>query len=318
MRWRPIGAAVAIAVILAAGAGWWLWRQKRDREVLFDRLPGENVLLLYLDMDRLRHASALLPALRARVDPDPDYAAFVRQTGFDYERDLDRAAVCYLPDRVYVVARGRFDPARLRQYALAQGGSCAGEGLEKPCSMPASRLNRKISLVLISPKILALATAPEPDAVRQLGATPTPNALPLAQAAARSTDPAALLWATATPPALAGVLNGTTDMSPNLALFPRALAGADRVYLFVTDRTPSLEVSLQAVCRSENQAQELRRLLQGLNDFIGGMLRGPRSGEPAHAWGKVLATAAIRQEQSAVRATWMIDPQMLGASSTSP
>ncbi|HYM10837.1 MAG TPA: hypothetical protein VEU62_08890 [Bryobacterales bacterium] len=303
--------AAALAVLLAGVAGWWLWRQKQDRMILFNRLPGENVLLFYLDADRLRHAAALAPLVRQRVEPDPDYKSFVQQTGFDYQRDLDAAAVCYLTDRVYVLARGRFDAARLRQYALAQGGSCEGNGLDRPCRMPASQPGRTISFLLISPAVLALATAPEPDAVRQLQTTPQPNAEPLAHAAAAAGDPPPLLWATATPAGLDRALSDSTFLSPNLALFSRTLAGAQRAYLLVADQSPNLQISLRAVCASEAQAGEMRRLLQGLNDLVGGIMHAPRPGKEASVWQRVLASAAISQEKNTVRASWTLDQTVL-------
>ena len=299
-----------LAVVLAAGTAWVLWRQKRDQVILFDRLPGENLALLHLDVGRLRQAAALAPLLRARVDPDPDYSAFVKQTGFDYQRDLDAAAICYLPDRVYLLARGRFDPPRLRQYALAQGGRCAGTRLDQPCSMPASQPGRAISFLLLSPRVLALATAPEADAVKQLETAPVPSAESLAKAAT-AIDPAALLWATATPASLDQAVSGTADLSPNLALFSRSLAGAQRAFLVLKDQAPNLGLSLKVICTSEAQAADMRRLWQGLNDFIGGLMRGSRRRGSLSAWDKVFASAVIQQEQNTVRATWTLDPAAL-------
>ena len=315
MRRLFLGAILAGAIAIAAGAGWWLWRQKQNERFLFRRLPGENSLLLYLDMNKLRRSEALLPLVRSQVDPDPDYAAFVRQTGFDYQRDLDEAAVCYLADRVYVLARGRFDEPRLSEYAAAQGGSCAGGGVSgktRVCWMPASRPDRKISFFILSPGVLALATAPEPDAVLQLEVLPVPSAEPLAQAAAARSKGMALLWATAAPPALDRLLSETGGgVSPNLLLLSRALAAAQRAYLLLMDRSPNLELSLQAVCASEAQAGELRRLLQGLNDLIGGLLRGPASKGPPSDWGRLLASAVIAQNQNTVTATWTLDQSIL-------
>lgn len=313
-----------LIALLAAGAGWWLWRQKQDQGLLFDRLPGENVLLVYLDVDRLRHADSLAPLLRQRVDPDPDYKSFVRQTGFDYQRDLDGAAVCYLTDRVYVLARGRFDAARLRRYALAQGGSCegvsGGAGLDRPCRMPASQPGRTISFLLLSPRVLALATAPEPDAVRQLETAPEPSAAPLAKAAVVAGDSPPLLWATATPAGLDRALQDSPSLSPNLALFSRALAGAQRAYLLIADQSPNLQISLRAVCASEVQAGEIRRLLQGLNDLVAGVMRAPRLGNQSNIWQRVLASAAISQDKNTVRASWTLDQivlQSFGSASAS-
>lgn len=52
-------------------------------------LPGADAFL-YLDLDKARKANAghELPA----VSHDPDYERFIRETGFQFERDLDEAA----------------------------------------------------------------------------------------------------------------------------------------------------------------------------------------------------------------------------------
>ena len=308
---RRYAAFLGILVALAgATVIWRAWRPKQDSSLLFQRFPADNVLLAYLDLEQLRRASALAPLLRARVEPDPDYAAFVKKTGFDYQRDLDAAAVCYLPDRVYVLARGRFDQARLRQYALDQGGNCPGQGLERPCWMPASLPGRKISFSVLSGGLLALATAPEPDAVLQLESTPPPGAEPLAQAAAEN-DPPALLWLTATPASLDRVLGQSPFFTPNLALFSKTLASSQRAYLYLTDRSGNLELSLRALCGSETQAGELRRLLQGLNDLISGVIRGARGRNPPAEWERVLASAVIEQKGDAVKAAWTLDKAVL-------
>lgn len=291
------GGAAALALTVA---GWWFWRE-REPLALFRRLPAENLLLLHLDVDALRRAPGLAPLAASGIAPDPDYVAFVRQTGFDYQRDLDQAAVCYLPDRVYVLARGRFQPDRLRQYALAQGGSCAGGKLEQPCQMPASRPDRRISFLLLSPRVLALATAPESDAVRQLQSEPAVHAVPLARAVV-ARNPGALLWVTAAPAALGPALPS------NLSLLGPVLAKAQRAHLFVNDQSGSLRVVLEADCASEPQAGETRRLLQGVHDLIGGLLRGQ---QPPNEWQRVLSSARIDQQGNTVRAAWILDPEVL-------
>ncbi len=306
-----VGAAVA--AVLSAGVAWWVWRQKQEATSLFRRLPSENAVLLHVDVARLRRVSALEPLLKARVDPDPDYAAFVNQTGFDYQKDLDEAAVAWLPGRVYIVARGRFDSARLRQYALAQGGSCAGQRLERPCQMLASLPNRRISFLLLSSSVLGIATAPESDAALQLKREVEPNAEPLARAAAAE-SPAALLWITAAPVALGETLLA----SPNVLTILKTLAEAQRVYAFVAEQTPALQLSLKAVYSSESQAAESRRLLQGMNDLIGGLMRGPKPSEAASVWQRVLKSASITQDQNTVRAVWTLDQAALQSLAGTP
>ena len=292
--------------VLSAGVGWRLWRDRHDRDLLFTHLPAEHLALVYVDVDRLRQASSLAPVVRSRVEPDPDYAAFVKQTGFDYQRDLDAAAACYLADRIYLVARGRFDAVKLRNFAIGQGGSCAAADLGEPCSMPASQPGRRLSFLLAASNLLVLANAPEADAARQVAVEMRPSAEPLAKEV-ESSEPGALLWATATPASLEQAMNGTAGNSPNIGLASRAFSGAQRVYLLLADQSPNLQITLKAVCSSDAQAAEMRRLLQGLNDMVASLAGGFRGRSDANPWAKVLAGGAIRQERATVRATWMVD-----------
>jgi hypothetical protein len=311
LQGRKSWLAAALLVVLVAGAGgWWLGTRRSGPARLLARLPGENLLLLYADFAQARQTRALEPLIRSQVATGPDYAAFVRETGFDYQRDLDAAAVAYLPDRVYVVAQGRFDPTRLRQYAVAQGGGCTGPALDRPCWMPAFLPGRKISFLLLDPSLLALATAPEQDAVLGLAVLPPPTAESLGQAVAALNPRRALVWLTASPAGLDQVFRQAS--SPNLALFAQPLATAQRVYLFVNDRSPNLEISLQAVCASEAQAAEMRQLLQGLHNFMGGLLRGGRgTSKPPAEWERVLASAVIEQKAGTVHASWTLDSTVL-------
>ena len=302
MQPRRAALAFGLALLLTLpGLLWWLWRS-RVRDGLFQHLPGENVLLLHLDVAALRRTAALAPLVQSQVAPDPDYAAFVRETRFDYQRDLDQAAVCWLPDRVYILARGRFDLERLRAYALAQGGACADRLLERPCHLPASQPGRRISFWMLSSGLLALATAPEPDAVLQLQNEPTVNATPLARSAqAMNSEPGPpLLWLTTAPSTVGRVLPGVG------ALFAGSLANAQRVYLFLNPLEKGVQVALHATCASDSQAAETKRLLQGISDLLGGLARrGPVE------WSRVLNSADIRLQGSTVRATWLLDSETL-------
>ena len=304
-RRRLLLAALAVAAVLpVAWLGWRVW-QKRDPLALFRWLPGENVLLLHLDVEALRRAAALTSLLESQVPPDPDYAAFVRDTGFDYQRDLDQAVVCYLPDRVFVLARGRFHPERLRAYALAQGGACAGNRLGLPCHIAASRPGQRVSFVLLADDLLALATAPEPDAVLQLAREPALSAEPLAQAARLLSPGAPLLWLTSAPSTLGQAL--PEAFSP----LGRALAPAQRAYLFLSDRAGSIQVLLHAACASPSQAEETRRLLRGLHDLFLALVQGARGSRAPTDWERILASAVVTQQGATAQITWTVDQETL-------
>jgi len=55
---------------------------------------------------------------------DAEYSQFLRDTGFDYERDLDRVAVSIIKagkdSKLFAVAEGRFDRSKVEPYAAAQ------------------------------------------------------------------------------------------------------------------------------------------------------------------------------------------------------
>src|SRR6267154_2409294 len=56
---------------------------------------------------------------------DAEYAQFLRDTGFDYERDLDRVAVSFIKaekdSKMFAVVEGRFDRNKVEAYAARSG-----------------------------------------------------------------------------------------------------------------------------------------------------------------------------------------------------
>src|SRR5579864_4237287 len=86
---------------------------------LVRQLPAGASAIAFADVAQIR-ASAFakeLAELAPSSEQDPEYAAFVRATGFDYSRDLDRAAMALwprnAPTSVVVIVEGRFDQRRI-------------------------------------------------------------------------------------------------------------------------------------------------------------------------------------------------------------
>jgi hypothetical protein len=124
-RILTIGAA---ALLLAGIWGVYAWRsQNRDpREKLLSLLPEDAGAVVYVDLVALRQSPFLAELYRWAPQPaeDPEYAQFVGDTGFHYERDLDRVAIALAagtPRRFFVVADGRFDTKKISAYALRSG-----------------------------------------------------------------------------------------------------------------------------------------------------------------------------------------------------
>src|SRR6202035_1848538 len=99
--------------------------------------------------------------------------AFVQQTAFDYNEDLDAALIAFAPEGKFMLVRGRFEWKSLRAYALAQDGHCNNAF----CRMPGSAPERHISFFPMQGNLMALAvSSDESAAMRMSEAGPGPDA----------------------------------------------------------------------------------------------------------------------------------------------
>lgn len=105
---------------------------------ILSQLPPGAPAVAYIDVAALRKLkdSPLAAVLGlSNTDPhaDQEYKQFVRDTGFDYSRDLDRAAIAFWPANlpapsstasqspVVAIGDGRFDQQKIKAYALRSG-----------------------------------------------------------------------------------------------------------------------------------------------------------------------------------------------------
>ena len=106
---------------------------------LLSELPADAPAVAYINAGALRGLqNSPLAGILGLTSPGPEtdreYAEFVRQTGFDYTRDLDKAAIAFWPhsfavepgngigeNRVLAIADGRFDQQKIKAYALRTG-----------------------------------------------------------------------------------------------------------------------------------------------------------------------------------------------------
>lgn len=137
---------------------------------ILSELPSDAPVVAYIDAASLRSLqNSPLAAALGLASPGPqadrDYANFVRDTGFDYTRDLDHAAIAFWPaslgtpanvlgeDRVAAIADGRFDQQKIKSYALRTGKEIS-RGSQSVCEVPG---NPPVSLEFLAPTRIALA-----------------------------------------------------------------------------------------------------------------------------------------------------------------
>src|SRR5438552_18466410 len=95
---------IVLLVICVGGASWWYVRARAAAAVAFTSevlplLPSNISMLSYIDMAALRDEPLVqrIASMATPSDPGPEYAEFVKETGFDYKRDLDRVVLISLP-----------------------------------------------------------------------------------------------------------------------------------------------------------------------------------------------------------------------------
>jgi hypothetical protein len=116
----------AIAVLLIAGLLLTLYfsagPDRSARQHLLQIVPSDATAVIFVDLDELR-ASPFLAKLYAwapQPKPDSEYAQFVHDSGFSYERDLQRVVVAILnhgsTTDLFAIADGKFDRKKIEAF----------------------------------------------------------------------------------------------------------------------------------------------------------------------------------------------------------
>ena len=134
--------AIAGAVIIYAGIRRSEVADASAAPELLAEVPAGASTLVYADLAAIRASTFYQqrPDRGPIAIPDRDYADFVQSTGFDFEKDLDSVVVASWPadlstdqnkqdqKKTIVVADGRFDRKKIRDYALRKGKLDRQEG----------------------------------------------------------------------------------------------------------------------------------------------------------------------------------------------
>jgi len=138
-------------------------------------LPGDAPVIAYIDVAALRRLqgsplASMLGLAGQNPSEDRDYENFVRDTGFDYTRDLDQVAVAFWPspspkgrpeaadNRALAIADGRFDENKIKAYALGSG-TAVTVGDRSLYTVPG---RPAVALEFLAPMRLALASGSDP------------------------------------------------------------------------------------------------------------------------------------------------------------
>src|SRR5712692_1148861 len=229
---------------------------------LVSLVPPDAPYLLYADLVALR-ASPFLRQLEALAPPksaDRDYAEFVRATGFDYSRDLDRVLVVgrvgSAQPHTFAFAEGRFDRGKIESYALHTGKVERQNGVEVYL-VPAGSPAKTVALAFLDNNRMALADGPtlEPVLARAAGG---PDAA-LRERISRVAGAALFAVGRSAPlPENFSIGGMRSEQFANLARSLRWLTLAAR------PESDRMRVFLEGECDTDENARQLAGMLDGL------------------------------------------------------
>ena len=282
---------VAICGGLITGVAWLKLRSVSTIEALVAHLPPDEGVILAVDLASLRQ-SGLLSALEASsVTEEPEYKAFVVETGFDYQQDVDLALAWFREETTCVLLRGRFDWARLKAYVTTQGGTCRNAF----CRVEGSTPKRKISFFPLRRNVMALAVGPNAWA-----ATLLTEARPERRGMSVPDQPVWLLVP-------ASVLRDAESLPAGMRLFAKAMGGADKVLLSLAASGGRLEVRLDAACRSTEDAATLYFQLEGVTRLLKEMIARENKAPNPRDLSGVLAAGSFRHVDRRVLGRWPVE-----------
>ena len=162
---------ILLAALLVSGAtvlfSYWKWgtRSGSAREEALALLPTDASVVFFADLNELRKAPFIgqLYDWAPKPQADEDYSQFVKETGFDYERDLDRVAVAVekhgMDSNLFAILDGKFDRQKIPAYALKDGSAIKSGGRDI-YSVTVAGTVKKISFAFLKNDRIALTNDP--------------------------------------------------------------------------------------------------------------------------------------------------------------
>jgi len=150
-----LATAVGLAILSLIAYFAWFHQAIPERDAVLSWMPGDARAVLFIDLAELRRAPFFADLLTwvPKPDADQEYRQFVRDTGFDYERDLDRLAVAFEQQGAqkifFAMCEGHFDRKKIKTYA-AKNGALQKSGGTEIFSLPVAGSSAHLSFTFLT------------------------------------------------------------------------------------------------------------------------------------------------------------------------
>jgi hypothetical protein len=169
---RRLWIVSAVAIVFVAGAAialhhYFAGDSGTDRESALALIPTDTQSVAFADVSQLRGApffSELGDWMPHPQQVDAEYAKFLNDTGFNYERDLDHVVIATFKrgaiSEFFLVGDGRFDRKKINAYVSQFGTHDKKDGREV-FTAPMNGSARKVSFVFLHQNRIALTDDPD-------------------------------------------------------------------------------------------------------------------------------------------------------------
>lgn len=323
-----IGLAVLLGGIMFYAHHFWVDNESSGREKILAAIPPTASVVFFADTAELRQTPfiAQLFAWAPKPQVDAEYATFLRDTGFDYERDLDRIAIGIIKHghdtTFFAVADGRFDRKKINVYA-SQFGTHESRGGREIFSVPVNNSSRKISFTF--PGLHRIALTDDADTAGLL-ASPSSSEDAKEWHARFERLAGSPLFAVIRQDAATG--SELAARAPGGLQSPQLSALLDQLEWITIAGKPEderLSVVVEGECPADGAARQLSDTLNGVLILAQAGLNGPQvrqqlDPQAREAYLEMLKNADIsridRGETKSVRLIFDVTPKLLAAART--
>lgn len=245
---------------------------------LLSEIPPGAPMLVYVDLGAIRKSSFYehRPSHAPLTIPDPDYARFVRATGFDFEKDLDQVILASWPQpapakpKTAVVAEGRFDRQKILDYAKKNGRIVHQQGREV-FQFPSQKAHGWESLTFLnSHRIVMVQGMSVTQFLAHRGEAATKD--PVREQAARMDGASAFVISRA--PLVPDGIASEGKKNPQLANLAHSLR---MVTLSGRPQGDNFRFSLEGNCRTSTGARQIENMLGALRMMLVASFESPRA-----------------------------------------
>ena len=155
-----LATTAGLVILLLLAYFVWFHAVIPGRNALLSWMPEDAGAVFFIDLAEFRRAPFFADVLAWAPKPEADqeYRQFVRDTGFDYEKDLDRLAVAFEQQGAqrifYAVGEGHFDEKKIKAYG-AKNGAVQNSGDTEIFSLPIAGSSARLSFMFLKKKRIA-------------------------------------------------------------------------------------------------------------------------------------------------------------------